>query len=50
VSDGKPAISKPQLVEARVKNFEKADANDDDKLDAKEKVEFAALVVGRKQS
>lgn len=38
-------ISEEELADARAASFEKADANSDDKLDAIEKQQFAALIV-----
>ena len=43
ISKGDEAISKNEMVEARVAQFDAADADKDETLDASERVQFAAL-------
>ncbi|PQA86759.1 hypothetical protein [Hyphococcus luteus] len=43
ISNGDEAISEDELVEKRMAQFEEADADNDEALDAKERVQFAQM-------
>ncbi|GEM_PF-5561056 len=45
ISNGDELVSKSELIEARIADFDEADANDDDKLDTVERQKFAQLVI-----
>jgi len=50
ISEGEETIDQVKMVEARIADFDEADANNDETLDASEKEQFAALVTGKKSS
>lgn len=43
ISNGDETISETELAEARVKQFDEADADDDETLDSEERTQFASL-------
>lgn len=50
ISGGKETVTRKAMIEARLANFDEADANHDATLDESEKARFANLVWGRMES